>query len=109
MGRLLKFRRFLIFDVENLSKPFLEIRGDFVVPEIGSSPYRLHLVNVTKVLQSSIAPPAGKLPSAIELKDGKFSVNWAGAAKKDDPKERSNRKDGKNRVRLNSIYSKDQK
>lgn len=105
----LKTRRFLITDLENPSKPLLDIQGDFILHEKLSRPWRLDLGNVTKVLRSSVDLPPGKVPSEIELNKGKFSIIFRQITNPVMSNEKENVKRIKDRIQLNSIYSKDRK
>lgn len=100
-----KVRRFLVFDLENSNELLLDVEAGFVVPEIGNNPYRIHLNNVTNVLQSSMKIRPGEKPSSIELKDGAFVVAMTSSSKAVTPPE----KKSVSRIQLNAIYSKDQK
>ena len=99
-------RRYLFFDLENSNKLFLDVEADFVVPELGTSPYRLNLFNVLKVIRSSSEVPPNQIPDAIEIADGQFSVRMTTTRENYvAPREESR----KGRIKLDSIYSKDQK
>ncbi len=105
----ISFRRFVIFDLENLNQPLLDIRADSIVAEIGNSPYRIHLKNVTEIFKSSVDKPQNRLPVAIELQNGKLIIRWTPIKKLTAPNKVPSPREDQARVQLNSIYSKDQK
>jgi hypothetical protein len=104
-------RRFLFFDLEDSNKLLLDVEADFIGPEFASTElYRVNLEGVKKVLEvSGEKGPAGQLPSAIELRSGRFVINWQSYKKIDSAtKSQSPRTPGETTL-LNAIYSKDKK
>lgn len=104
----IKIRRYEIKDLAEPEMVLLDFQGDFVIPEIGDKPYRLHLINATKVYKNSFKPKLDDRPVSIEIRNGKLELSttpWSN----NEMKTKASYLQPTHLTVLNAIYSKDNK
>lgn len=105
----LKSRRYQLFNLNGAAKLILDIQADFVVPEIGDQPYRLHFTNVTKVWHNTLDGILNQKPLSLEIRNGKLKMTFTEWKNESADKIQKISQTKTTKKPINSIYAKDDK